>query len=169
MTGTGSGVRRGWRAIAISAVILVGVSVAAVVGLYVVKTDPSRVNALLDELAIPSSWTSAHTAASPSVLFQSWIARYYLVDAPPDALIEGARGFLKAAGWPVQSGDYPDCRSNGPSGPVTCFLRADRGSMILLVTVWDREQGLDPYSPQGDTDFRPLDPDRSLVRILIHY
>jgi len=169
MSGSGRRVSRGWRGIAIATVILVGVSVATVVGLVAAKTDPARANALLDELAIPPSWAAAHEAASPSLLFQSRIARYYLVDAPPDALVEEARTFLTAAGWPVQSGDWPDCRSNGPSGPVSCFLRADRGSMILLVTVWDREQGLDPYSLQGDTDFSPHDPERALVRVLIHY
>jgi hypothetical protein len=134
-----------------------------------VKTNPTRAFSLLDGLAIPPSWQLAHTATSPSLIFYSWAARYYLVDAEPEQATEAARVLLTTAGWPVETGAWKDCTTNGPTGPMSCWLRADLGRNILMVSVWDRDRGLESDYGAGDNDFRVANPTRLVVRVLIHY
>jgi hypothetical protein len=159
-----------WKQVILALGVAVLVLVGGCAGFVYSKTDPTRPSGLIDALHVPASYRLVGLAKHENAIMLSHVARYYQVAAEPEATTAELRGLLTAAGWDVTSGS---CGTNGPVGPVRCYLLADRGSDRLLVDVWDRYRGLkEGYQTEyrvGDDDYSVVEPDRVVVRIMIDY
>jgi hypothetical protein len=132
-------------------------------------TDPAPQFATLDRLPIPSAWENVGSVYSPSLLFRSWVARYYLVDADPDDLAEPAIQMLEDAGWEVDQRSSRDaCSTNGPGGPMRCHVGATTfDDDSPSIAIWDRDEDGTYYLDGSD----PLvaAPGLSMVRVMLRY
>jgi hypothetical protein len=132
-------------------------------------TEPARQFATLDRLSIPSSWENVGSVYSPGFLFRSWVARYYLVDADPDDLAEPAIQMIEDAGWEIDQRSSQDaCSTNGPGGPMTCYVGAttiDDDSASIVI--WDRDEDGTYYLDGNET--RVASPGLSMVRVMLRY
>jgi len=157
-----------------------------------VSRDPAAHVAALDELALPAGWDVLRTDVQRGPLFGPRAIRYYLVDAEPVDAADVLKEALLAAGFelyyaPVPGGGcaldphdsgHPtcgnvvtrDCQTNGPGGPVSCYIEAYR----RIDADPDRlEDILASVSPRGSTmDYGPAaspryvrDPSRALIVI----
>jgi hypothetical protein len=132
-------------------------------------TEPAPHFATLDELSIPSSWEDVHSVYTPSLLFGSWVARYYLVDADPDDLVEPVLRMIEDANWEVDPPRPPRdmCSTNGSGGPMTCILSATVGGNSARIVISDRNDEGTYYF--DDQESRSAPPGRSMVRVTISY
>ncbi len=148
------------------AVILTG---AFVIAWTTAVTDPTSHAANLDRLPVPSGWALVDSNVVRDPLLGSRVERYYVVDADPADLVDPAARMLQAGGfelvvshapsdwctftkvgaseppWPGYSGPcaalaLDPCSTNGPGGPMTCYLNAVVGEDDIQVVVFDRDQ-----------------------------
>jgi hypothetical protein len=175
--------------IAILGVLLIPVACAAWV---FVSRDPARYVAVLDELHLPQEWEVVRTDAERMLLFGPRAVRYYMVDADPVDVAPVIKEALLASGFEIYYSPVPgggcatdpqdsahptcgnvvtkDCRSNGPTGPISCYIEGYRSIDS------NHEHFEDLFvsgSPRGSTvDLRPgaspryvAKPDRAIVVI----
>ena len=131
--------------IAVLGVLLVPIACTA--WLYVSR-DPARYVAILDELQLPQDWEVVRTDADRMLLSGPRAVRYYLVDADPVDVAPVIKQALVASRFEIhyspvpgggcatdpQDSSHPvcgnvvtrDCRSNGPTGPISCYLEGYR-------------------------------------------
>lgn len=131
--------------IAILVVLLIPVACTAWV---FVSRDPARHVAVLDELRLPQDWEVVRTDADRKLLFGPRAVRYYMVDADPVDVAPLIKEAFLASGFeiyyqPVPGGGcatdpedsaHPtcgnvvtkDCQSNGPTGPISCYIEGYR-------------------------------------------
>jgi hypothetical protein len=113
-----------------------------------VSRDPARYVAMLDELQLPQDWEVVRTDADRMPLFGPRAVRYYLVDADPVDVAPVIKQALLASGLEIYYSPVPgggcatdpkdsahptcgnvvtrDCRSNGPTGPISCYIEGYR-------------------------------------------
>ena len=143
-------------------VTLVGMTVAYAA----TKTDPARALALLDRLDIPPSWQFAHAETVRGVILLSRVERFYLVKADPEQVAGEARAMVAAAGLPFDQGGPKDCRTNGPGGPMSCWIPAHQGNDRLDIVVFSREEAA---FLAGDPWFAASTSDQIVVRMTVTY
>lgn len=170
---------------------LVALVVIAVEWTWALRTmDPEPHQAVLDELHIPVAWELAHQEIVQNILFGSRVERYYLVDADPTDVVSPAESILGAAGFTIEiqraprdwcdtrplaatpaiacpEKAIPTCSTNGPGGPITCRLLADRGDECLAVTALDRGEMATYF--RGRDAYHISDPVRIVVLVTDYY
>jgi hypothetical protein len=131
--------------IAILGLLLVPVACTAWV---FVSRDPARYVAMLDALQLPQEWEVVRTDADRLPLFGPRAVRYYLADADPVDLAPVIKQALLASGFDIYYSPVPgggcamdpqdsvhpvcgnavtkDCSSNGPKGPISCYIEGYR-------------------------------------------
>jgi hypothetical protein len=131
-------------------------------------TDPAPQFATLDRLSIPPSWENVGSVSSPSFLFRSWVARYYLVDADPDDLVEPAVKMIEDAGWDIDQLSSQDaCSTNGPGGPMRCHIGGTLEDDFPSIVIRDRDEDGTYYLDSNET--RVASPGLSMVRVMVRY
>jgi hypothetical protein len=113
-----------------------------------VSHDPARHLAVLDELELPHELEVVRTDGDWVTLFGPRAVRYYLVDADPVDVAPMIKAALLASGFEIYYSPVPgggcatdpedsahpicgnvvskDCLSNGPTGPVNCYIEGYR-------------------------------------------
>jgi len=171
---TASGRRRFPWLIAVGIALLIPVACGA---WLFASNDPKPYVEALDELDLPPDWVVAATDANPRLLFGPRAIRTFLVDADPvdvvpilkEAFADAGYGIYPLLDTPSRCIPSPDatapipgcslnvlnedCRSNGPDGPITCWVEGYR-------RVDDNPEHLEDLyasvSPRGSTlDYGP--------------
>jgi hypothetical protein len=175
-----------WPVVVLGVLLLPVACTAWVLG----SRDPSRYVATLDELQVPSGWEVVRTDAQQFLVVRA--LRSYLVDAEPVDAVSVLKSALLAAGFQIyyppvprggcamdpQDSDHPtcgnavtrDCESNGPGGPISCYVEAYRR---IDADPEHLEDVLASVAPPGSTvDYGPhtsprfvKDPNRALVTV----
>lgn len=150
-----------------------------------VRNDTTHYVAVADELRAPQAWQFDHTDAIGNPILGSRVDRYFLVDADPDQLVAPTTEMLQAAGFTLEVDQapsdwcdtrplgatptlvcptkiYPPCSTNGPGGPMTCYLTATRGGDEIYVVIFDRGERVS-YS----ASYSVGSPNLSVVRITV--
>ncbi len=152
------------------------------------RNDTSHFVAVLDELRAPQAWQLDHTDAIGNPILGSRADRYFLVDANPDQLVLPASEMLAAAGFTVEVREapldwcdtrplgatprlvcptkvIPPCSTNGPGGPMTCYLGAARGGDEIWLVIFDRGERV-AYT-LGSAGYTVGSPNLSVLRISV--
>lgn len=182
--------RAGRLAVGLALVALAAVAVGLISALRSFDPEPHR--AVLDELQLPDAWKLAHEEIVrniPPIDAASRVERYYLVDADPAEVVMPAEDMFEAAGFTVEvqraprdwcdTPPYgptpaacpekviPPCSTNGPTGPMTCFLYASRGEECVTFRALDRGEMATYY--RGLDGFHVSDPVRIVVLVTDHF
>jgi hypothetical protein len=136
---------------------------------------PTHYADVFDEFAVPDSWALAHIeikapgvdACVPAIGDGDCpaVTRDYLVDADPSDAFNVTRQMVTHAGFQVEQRQVAACSTNGPGGPMSCYLSAVRGSDHPRVIVSDRGELVSYY--RGLKRFTVGAPGRSLVAIVV--
>jgi hypothetical protein len=132
-------------------------------------TEPAPQFATLDRLSIPPEWEYVGSVYSQSLLFRSWVARYYLVDADPADLVEPAIEMIEDAGWEVDEppSSTDACSANGRGGPVSCHIGGTLDDDFPSILIWDRDEDGTYYLDKNET--RVASPGLSMIRVMLRY
>ncbi len=174
--------------------LFVLVLAAAIGGVWIAidrRSDPAPHEAVLDEFKIPPTWTLAHSDIHRSIILGSWVARYYVIDSHPEAVVGPTSAMLESAGFTIDvvraPRDWcdnrplaatpaidcpikviPPCSPNGPGGPVTCSLSATRNQDAVRIVAWDRGERTS-FGFYGEQQHVVGAPDRMVVRLSTNY
>jgi hypothetical protein len=138
---------------------------------YLIRSDPSRAEAVLARLTFPDEWELMEAEVHRELLNTSSVTRYYLARGDPQSVTGQARDMLEAAGFtPDDRSGLPACSSSLDRPPPTplCFVSVAQpdGLLYMQWLVWDRQGGALITDARW---FAESSVDQMLVRVTVVY